>query len=119
MANLDAIAGLGVRLSIADFGTGILSITRLQRLPLQALKLDRHVLLDIENAKCLALLSCLVGIGESLSIEVTAEGVQTRIVWELLRKRGCTALQGPAVSGPRAAADLEQWMRDSWPTFPA
>jgi diguanylate cyclase (GGDEF)-like protein len=115
LAMLDTLAGHGVRLSIAGFGTGSLSIARLQQLPLQGLKLDRDVLFGLDSAKRVTLLSCLVGIGAALGIQVIAEGVQTQAAWDMMHNQGCSALQGPAVSEPRSAADLEQWLRDTWP----
>jgi EAL domain-containing protein (putative c-di-GMP-specific phosphodiesterase class I) len=111
LAGLDRLAGLGVRLSVTNYGTGQMSIDRLRRLPLHELGLDRSFLVDLERTTNVSLLSCMVQLGAALGLRVVVEGVETRSVFELMLGNGCTAFQGTYVSGPRSAENVEQWLR--------
>jgi diguanylate cyclase (GGDEF)-like protein/PAS domain S-box-containing protein len=92
---------LGVRVVIDDFGTGFSSLNLLQRLPIDSVKIDRSLILELprdENAA--ALTRAVVAMAHSLGISVTAEGVESREQWEFLRDAGCEDMQGNYFSAP-------------------
>jgi diguanylate cyclase (GGDEF)-like protein len=100
----------GVRVALDDFGTGYSSLVHLRQLPLNKVKIDRsfvsHLLEDAENGKIVA---AIVGLGKSLGIATTAEGIETKDVAVCLAGMGCDYGQGyffakPMV--PEAAAKL-------------
>jgi predicted signal transduction protein with EAL and GGDEF domain len=111
LAELAALRELGVRLALDDFGTGYSSLSHLHRLPIQRVKLDQSFVHDLEHdSNAQALTTAVLRIGESLGIEVVAEGVETAGQSQFLRQRGCTLLQGYLHGRPMPAEALEGWM---------
>jgi len=94
---------LGVRLVIDDFGTGLSSLNYLQRMPIDCVKIDRSLILDLPRSAAAALTRAVVAMAHSLGIRVTAESVETREQWEFLRDLGCEEMQGNYFSAPVAA----------------
>jgi diguanylate cyclase (GGDEF)-like protein len=111
LGTLDALAKLGVRLSIDSFGTGHSSISQLRRLPVQELKLDLDFVTDLENLKSTNLPAFLVGLGIALGITVVVKGVETQKTWDSLQQVECEAVQGFFVCRPLPAAELRDWLR--------
>ena len=111
LAELDALRALGVRLALDDFGTGYSSLSHLHRLPIQRIKLDKSFVQDLEgDANAQVLTTTVLRIGESLGIEVVAEGVETEAQSRFLRQRGCTLLQGYLHGRPMQAEELTGWL---------
>ncbi|KQV44777.1 hypothetical protein ASD07_19685 [Duganella sp. Root336D2] len=101
---LEALRGLGVRLSIDDFGTGYSSLGYLKLLPVHAFKLDRSFVRDIgRSAKDLEICATAVGLARNLGLELVAEGVEDALQAAQLRKLGCHLLQGYYFARPLAA----------------
>ncbi len=97
---------LGVRVIIDDFGTGYSSLNFLKRLPIDGVKVDRSLILDLpRDEDAAALTRGVIAMAHSLGIAVTAEGVETREQWEFLLDLGCEEMQGNYFSAP-VAADL-------------
>jgi len=102
--NLNALAGLGVRLGIDDFGTGYSSLLYLKRFPVQFLKIDRSFVNGLPgNKEDAAIVKAIVLLGRSLELETIAEGVETVDQLELLRSLGCTYAQGYFIAEPKPA----------------
>jgi diguanylate cyclase (GGDEF)-like protein/PAS domain S-box-containing protein len=94
---------LGVRLVIDDFGTGYSSLNTLKRLPIDSVKIDRSLILELpRDADAAALTRGVIAMAHSLGIAVTAEGVETREQWEFLNQLGCEEMQGNYFSAPAA-----------------
>ncbi len=93
------MAGLGVRFSLDDFGTGFSSFVHLHRLPINMLKLDRSFVRGIVDRPAdRQLVSAMIDMGHSLGLQVVAEGVELRAQMELLRGLGCDQIQGFFIS---------------------
>jgi len=93
-----ALSGLclrGVRVAVDDFGTGYSSLSRLQRLPIDEVKIDksfiRHCATHSEDKKIVA---AVIALAHALDMEVVAEGVETEATAKLLSELGCDFAQG-------------------------
>jgi EAL domain-containing protein (putative c-di-GMP-specific phosphodiesterase class I) len=92
---LHAIAALGVRLAIDDFGAGYSAFAYLQTLPVHALKLDQSFVQVLEvDRKTRAIVRSIIRLAEDLGLEVIAEGVETAAQAVLLCELGCALMQG-------------------------
>ena len=102
---------LGVRIAIDDFGTGNASLTCLQRLPADSIKIDQNFVRDvIDDPKDLAIVTAIITTSRMLGMDVIAEGVETADHADLLVKMGCNHLQGYFLSKPIPAEDVPAWV---------
>jgi diguanylate cyclase (GGDEF)-like protein/PAS domain S-box-containing protein len=99
MAKLRA---LGVQISVDDFGAGYSSLSYLQRLPIDVLKLDRSFVEDVQSSGS-SLVRGIVSLAHGLGIRVTAEGVETEQQLELVHLSGCDKAQGYLLGRPSPA----------------
>jgi diguanylate cyclase (GGDEF)-like protein/PAS domain S-box-containing protein len=98
---LAQIKDFGAQVVVDDFGTGYSSLGYLRRFPIDTVKIDRSLVAQLPNGTEAAAISrAVVGMAHSLSLEVVAEGVETRAQWEFLQKLGCDAMQGNYYSAP-------------------
>ncbi|HVQ13260.1 MAG TPA: EAL domain-containing protein, partial [Vicinamibacterales bacterium] len=103
----------GVRVSIDDFGTGYSSLGRLQRLPVDVLKVDKAFVDDIgTGARQGALVRAIVMMAHSLDLTVVAEGVETEVQRAFLERHGCDLYQGHLLSPPLPPSQMEQYLRE-------
>ncbi|MDZ7800974.1 MAG: EAL domain-containing protein [Trueperaceae bacterium] len=97
-AVMEALAELrahGVTIGIDDFGTGYSSLAHLQRLPLDALKVDGSFVQGLRGPpQQRQMVSTIVALAQGLGIETVAEGVEEQLQWDALRGLGCTYGQG-------------------------
>ena len=94
-SNLHRLAALSVRTAIDDFGTGYSSLDRLRRQGVDALKIDRTFVADITSADDEApLVLAVLGMARALGLQVIAEGIETSVQAEWLRRHGCDLGQG-------------------------
>jgi EAL domain-containing protein (putative c-di-GMP-specific phosphodiesterase class I) len=109
---LQRIKQRGVRLSLDDFGTGYCSLSYLKHFPIDALKIDRTFVRDITtDADTATITQAIIAMARSLHKDVIAEGVETPEQGELLRRAGCSQLQGFLYGVPMPAAALEALLR--------
>ncbi len=102
--NVEQIKELGIDIEIDDFGTGYASIVSLLKLKPKRLKLDRQLVMPIEDAPAQRhIVQSMIEIGRSLDIEVIAEGVETLEHARILRDLGCDMLQGYAFAPAMSA----------------
>ena len=100
---------LGLRLAIDDFGTGYSSLAHLKRFPIDLLKIDQGFIRDIpQSADDMAISHAVIAMGQSMGMEVLAEGVETAAQLEFLRQHGCNFYQGYFCSKPIPAAEFAQ-----------
>lgn len=109
IATLHDLRATGIKLSLDDFGTGHSSLSRLRRLPIDHLKIDRsfvsNLTTDPEDAAiCLA----IIGLAHNLRMTVIAEGVETEGQASYLRQHRCDEIQGYHFSRPLPAGEFEQ-----------
>jgi diguanylate cyclase (GGDEF)-like protein/PAS domain S-box-containing protein len=91
---LQALKDLGVRLALDDFGTGYSSLSYLSRFPVDILKMDRSFLGDGAAPEASGLTTAVLALGETLELDVVAEGIELSEQWEALRDLGCELGQG-------------------------
>lgn len=105
------IRALGVRLSLDDFGTGYSSLGNLLRLPIAEIKLDQTFVAGVESEESARALSeAVIRIGDSLRLDVIAEGVETETQRELLAGLGYRFAQGYLFARPLSADGLADWL---------
>ena len=109
---LHSLRDVGVRLAIDDFGTGSSVLGRLQRHPVDTLKIDRSFIGEISTVASAAVIKALLQMGEALGIDVVAEGVETIQQRDVLRALGCDLVQGFLFSRPVGAMELRELLVD-------
>ena len=78
-----------------DFGTGYSGLSYLTRFPVKKIKIDRSFIDTLGTSpQTSAIVSSIVGLGQSLNVTITAEGVETEGQAAMLRKWGCDQVQG-------------------------
>ena len=105
-SQLQSIMGLGVRIAIDDFGKSYSSLSRLASMPIQKLKIDMSFVAGIEREENVKIISGILALAQSLSLEVTAEGVENRFQQDALINAGCLQAQGYFFSKPMKLQDL-------------
>jgi EAL domain-containing protein (putative c-di-GMP-specific phosphodiesterase class I) len=112
-AIIEKLHAAGISVQIDDFGTGTSSLHALRRFPVQALKIDRSFINELDvDPRTTKLVQIIIAMGEVLGVDVVAEGVETVAQLDLLREMGCRNVQGfwfaEGVDGTAAAQLLGQ-----------
>ena len=98
---LRALKQLGVAIALDDFGTGYSNLTYLHMLPLDRIKIDKSFVHDLGTSPQVdAIVRAIIGMGQALELEVTAEGVETEAQLAFLRLHGCAHVQGYLLGQP-------------------
>jgi PAS domain S-box-containing protein len=107
LATLRHLRALGVSISLDDFGTGYSSLNYLRWFTFDKIKIDRSFVAEIgKRAECLAIVRAISTLAAEIGIPTVAEGVETEAQRELLRKVGCSELQGYWISRPVSADEI-------------
>jgi len=107
-AKLSKLKRLGVRIAIDDFGTGYSSLSYLHRFPIDILKIDRSFVQRLgEEADGTELARAIISLGETLGLEVVAEGIEFEHQLRQLIDLGCVAGQGFYYSKPALLREIE------------
>lgn len=103
-ASIDAlkrIKNIGVKIAIDDFGTGYSSLSYLSKFPIDTLKIDRSFITLLEDSTTdRDIVKTIISLSKCLNLNIVAEGVETDIQFELLKKLGCGMYQGYLLSKP-------------------
>lgn len=109
---LDQLYALGLNLAIDDFGTGYSSLSALQQFPISTLKIDRSFVRDIAvNADDATIVGTIIHMGQSLDLDVVAEGVETEDQLAFLQAHDCAYVQGLLFGGPMSADNYLELLR--------
>ena len=108
---LERVRNIGVHIGMDDFGTGYASLTNLQQLPIDFLKIDRSFVSTLDpdgtgRDHGNAIVAAITHIGETLDLETIAEGIETDQQAELLRSYGCPFGQGYQLARPAPPAEI-------------
>lgn len=107
LATLKALRARGVRVAMDDFGTGFSSLSHLRSFPFDRIKIDRSFVRDAaSDAETLAIIRAVAGLGRSLQMATTLEGVETAEQLTIATREGCTDVQGFLFSQPVPAAEM-------------
>ncbi len=108
LAVLHQLQASGVHIVLDDFGTGYSSLSYLRMFPFDKIKIDKSFVAEFSNrADCAAIVCAVTGLGRTLHLETTGEGVETAEQFELLRAAGCTQVQGFLFNRPMPATQLD------------
>ena len=106
-----ALRKIGVSIAMDDFGTGYSSLAYLRQLPIDVLKIDRSFVMNADqDGSAAEIVRMIIGLADTLNLDVVAEGVETERQADFLRACGCRTAQGYLYAKPQPAADFEKWM---------
>lgn len=112
LKRLHDIRAIGVRLSIDDFGTGYASLAYLKRLPVDTLKIDRMFVTHLDTDEGdRRIVRSSIQLAHGFGMTVVAEGVETQVAADLLKRKGCDQVQGFHFARPLSVAEIEaHWL---------
>ena len=111
IAVMDRLHEHGIRMSIDDFGTGFSSLNYLKKFKVRKVKIDQSFIREISaNAEDRAIVSAIIGMSKSLSLQTIAEGVETAAQLTFLGEQGCDQAQGYYYCKPLPAAECEAFL---------
>ena len=103
---LDELYSLGLHLAIDDFGTGYSSLSALQQFPISTLKIDKSFVRDVAvNPDDATIVGTIINMGQSLNMEVVAEGVESEDQLGFLQNLGCAFVQGMLFGEPMSSEE--------------
>jgi EAL domain-containing protein (putative c-di-GMP-specific phosphodiesterase class I) len=112
LPTLQALEQLGVTLSIDDFGSGHSSLAYLKRLPVHKLKIAHRLVKQLAASReDAAIVRAIIQLGQTLGLEVIAEGVEVEAQLKFLKASGCNQVQGFLISRPLAAEEFPEFLR--------
>jgi len=116
---LEELRAMGVMIAIDDFGTGFSSLSQLQQLPVDEIKIDRSFVTGMETDRQDAVLvHSIIDLGRNLGLRVTAEGVESENVGQVLAELGCDYAQGFHLGRPVVAGECERYFESPAPDAP-
>jgi len=111
---LTRLHAMGLRISIDDFGIGYSSLTYLQQLPVNELKIDKSFGLSlVDDNNSAVIVRSTIDLAHKLGLQVVAEGVESKETLDLLTKLGCDAVQGFYLSKPVPMNELLEWVAEN------
>jgi EAL domain-containing protein (putative c-di-GMP-specific phosphodiesterase class I) len=115
MARLQELRALDVRLALDDFGSGYSSLSYLQKLPFDKLKVDRSFVTALESsANGGIIIQAIVALGRALGMAVLIEGVESEAQRVVLRLAGCSEMQGYLFARPAPREAIDELVASVW-----
>jgi diguanylate cyclase (GGDEF)-like protein len=108
-SRLDDLRALGLKLALDDFGSGYSSLTYLQRLPFDKLKVDRGFVAALDHsANAGVIIQAIIALGRALDLSILVEGIETEEQRTLVRLAGCDEMQGYLFARPAPRAEIDR-----------
>lgn len=109
---LSLISDLGIHISIDDFGTGYSSLAHLKRFSVNTLKIDKSFVRDVDfSSTDAAIATAIIAMGNSLKLNVIAEGVETQAQYDFLKENNCDQVQGFLFCRPLPPHELVEMLK--------
>lgn len=105
-----ALKEIGVSLAIDDFGAGYSSLTYLQHLPLDSLKIDKSLIDGMLDERSIHVVASVIRLAQGLSLKTIAEGIETEAQRVLIGQLGCDMIQGYLLSRPLPLPAIIDWL---------
>ena len=109
-STLNYLKASGLTIAIDDFGTGFSSLSYLQKLPLDCIKIDRTFISQLTSTEAAPIAEMIIALAQKLGMVTVSEGVETQDQAEALRHLGCTSAQGYLYARPMPKHDLYQFL---------
>ncbi len=109
---LHELKNMGIHIAIDDFGTGFSSLSYLDKLPVDRLKIDRAFVQQIDTPEGPRIAELITQLGKKLGLIVIAEGIETQTHWDILNAMGCHEGQGFLMGRPMPEDQLLDWIKD-------
>ena len=110
--SLTSLKQLGIQIAIDDFGTGFSSLSYLDKLPVDRLKIDRAFVNQIDTPEGPRIAELITQLGKKLGLKVIAEGIESSTHWDVLLGMGCTEGQGFHIAHPMSEEKLMEWIAE-------
>ena len=108
---LSAFRSLGVKIAIDDFGTGFSSLSQLQQLPIDEIKVDQSFVSGmIDNPQDAVIVRSIIDLAHNLGLEIVAEGAEDEVQLAALRSLGADRAQGYVISRPLPPDEFIPWL---------
>jgi EAL domain-containing protein (putative c-di-GMP-specific phosphodiesterase class I) len=108
-SRLDDLRALGLKLALDDFGSGYSSLTYLQRLPFDKLKVDRGFVAALDHsANAGVIIQAIIALGRALNLSILVEGIETEEQRALVRLAGCDEMQGYLFAKPAPREQIDR-----------
>lgn len=111
--NLNNLRKHGFKISLDDFGTGYNSLSYLQKLLINTIKIDRTFVGNIEADINKVIIDTVISLGHNINAEITAEGVETKDQYDYLKNKGCDKIQGYYFSKPLLPDELIKFLKSN------
>jgi diguanylate cyclase (GGDEF)-like protein len=109
---LDKLKSIGVQIAIDDFGTGFSSLSYLDKLPVDRLKIDRAFVNQIDHQGGPRIAELITQLGKKLGLKVIAEGIETQAHYDALQAMHCDEGQGFLIAKPMLENAIGSWMTE-------
>jgi EAL domain-containing protein (putative c-di-GMP-specific phosphodiesterase class I) len=106
---LTKLKSYGIIISLDDFGTGYSSLSYINKLPVDIIKIDRSLIMNLEeDSKNIFIIKLIIMMAHSLNIDVLAEGIETDAQFNILSNLKCDYIQGYLIGKPMDNLDFEK-----------
>lgn len=111
---LEKLKALGIRITLDDFGAGYSSLEKLSRLPFDSVKIDRSLIMSLpDNKVSVAVTAAAISFGQSMDIDVIAEGLESEQVLDFLEEHHCYHAQGFYLARPMPGEEFAHWYQQA------